>query len=237
MSTTEPSSQPLQFDHAEYVEPTRQVGPTCSSCHRPLDDEYYALEGRTFCPLCKALIEVHFAGGSTFLDFVKGSLLGLAAAAVGSFVYYWTIQLTGINFGPVAIFAGWLVGMAVRRGSGNRGGLGFQLLAILLTYLSIAGMFIPEVMHMIEARAKAPGPIDWTRQVPVVAVLAVIFPTLVSIKNPLFGLIYGFALYQAFVIPRRLRPQFSGPHCLGFDPEFEARAALSSKPPGRPVDD
>ena len=45
--------------------------------------------------------------------------------------------------GLVALAVGWLVGTAVRAGSGARGGLRFQLLAFALTYAAVALAYVP----------------------------------------------------------------------------------------------
>ena len=70
-------------------------------------------------------------------------MLGSLAAIVGAILYYAVGRLTNINFSLVAIVVGFLVGKAVRKGTGNRGGLLYQFLALFLTYSSIAAMNLP----------------------------------------------------------------------------------------------
>ncbi|NPC69887.1 hypothetical protein HPP05_09010 [Corallococcus exiguus] len=59
--------------------------------------------------------------------------------------------MTGQTLGLLLILAGWMVGTAVFKGSEERGGLGYQVLAVLLTYLALGAARVPEV----NARSKA----------------------------------------------------------------------------------
>ncbi len=68
-------------------------------------------------------------------------------------IYYAIIRTTGWNIGIVAVLIGLMVGGAVRKGSGNRGGLGYQLLAVFLTYSAIAAMLLPVALEGMAANA------------------------------------------------------------------------------------
>ena len=66
----------------------------------------------------------------------------------------------------VAIAVGFMVGTAVRKGSGGRGGWAYQTLAIALTYLAIVSTYVPLVVKEFQkegsnstARAHAATPI------------------------------------------------------------------------------
>jgi hypothetical protein len=291
--------EPLQFDQAEFATPAGD-GPACTACHQPIDDEYFELGGKVFCANCRQTVEANFRGGSRLARVFKALILGSIAAALGSVLYYTIIRLTGWNIGIVAVLIGLMVGGAVRRGSGNRGGLGYQFLAVFLTYSSIVAMIIPAVLEgfanqakeqearnlqqakaMIEkverdqdqAKAKqAPGdgsaPVRKaeTKPGPVVAagtaedpkeaagqadavgerlpreplraapdpglVILTVFiviaftysiPVRMAIAAPLSGLIFGFALWEAWKLNRRLVLAFNGPFRLGkpdTDPTF-----------------
>ena len=50
-------------------------------------------------------------------------------------------KATGYEIGLVAIVVGLLVGGAVRKGSGARGGWFYQLMAVALTYAAISGSY------------------------------------------------------------------------------------------------
>ena len=129
----------LQFDEAEPTAPA-PIGPSCAGCKRPIEDEYYEINGKVICSSCRQQIEASFRGGSGLARLIKASILGVAAAVVGAVVYYTVQRVTGWNIGYVAVFVGFLVGGAVRKGTGNRGGLPYQCLALLLSYIAIGLM-------------------------------------------------------------------------------------------------
>ncbi len=122
----------LQFDRAE---PTAaaSVPTSCTVCKQPLQNAYYAINGRAVCASCHDKVARHAAGGS----FVTALLLGFGAAALGAGIYFGIEALTGYEFGLVAVVVGLLVGNAVRKGSRGAGGWRYQALAIGLTYLAV----------------------------------------------------------------------------------------------------
>ena len=122
----------LQFDRAE---PTAAaaVPTSCTVCKQPLQQAYYAINGRAVCASCHDKVARHAASGS----FVTALLLGFGAAALGAGIYFGIEALTGYEFGLVAVVVGLLVGSAVRKGSRGAGGWRYQALAIGLTYLAV----------------------------------------------------------------------------------------------------
>jgi hypothetical protein len=73
----------------------------------------------------------------------RAGLFGLGAAIAGAIVYYGVIAITDFEIGIVAILIGYMVGWAVRRGTRGRGGRRLQLLAVALTYFSVAMAYLP----------------------------------------------------------------------------------------------
>lgn len=148
----------LQFDRAE---PTTAAAPTsCTVCKQPLQNTYYAINGRAVCPSCRDKVALHAAGGS----FANALLLGLGAAALGAGIYFGIEALTGYEFGLVAVVVGLLVGNAVRKGSRGAGGWRYQALAIGLTYLSVV---VTDSSLMVRAALQERGArIDSTAVVP-----------------------------------------------------------------------
>jgi hypothetical protein len=210
-------------------------------------------------------------------------------------IYYAFVRITDINFGLVAVLLGFMVGSAVRKGSGNRGGLFYQFLALFLTYSAIAGMHVPGVIEVIqqvrqngkEAKAvedteqppakgaaaehrapdvakkapprfdadlpanpfadapgdgaankvaKAPGksmppedeePEPDMRPSTILVGLALLlaffyaFPILLSFQSPISGLIYAFALWEAWKMNRRVPMSFNGPFRVSTKGSFE----------------
>src|SRR5271156_1791256 len=118
-----------QFDRAEF-EPGESGRPFCRICRLPLEDEYYDVGGNVVCPAC------HVKSGrvrARFLRALKALLFGSIAAAVGAAIYRAILFGTGWNIGLVAVVVGYMVGGAVRTGSGERGGRFYQFLAVFLT--------------------------------------------------------------------------------------------------------
>ncbi|MEK7952164.1 hypothetical protein [Luteolibacter soli] len=138
-------NDPLQFDHAELANPS-----ACGACKSALGPSYFQAAGQMLCGNCAEGFRKALAGnGSRGGRVVKATLLGLLAGAVGAAIYYGVLALTGYNVGLVAIVVGMLVGRAVRRGSGNRGGLGYQFLAAGITYFAIAATYVPTALKEI----------------------------------------------------------------------------------------
>lgn len=168
MSTAPPGESPpddevLQFDEAEFSAPAPAVQvPTCTICQQPIPDAYFEVAGKVVCGACRERIEEVYRGGSGLARFMKASLFGLGAAFAGALIYYITVRATGYNWAIIAILVGIMVGRSVRVGSGNRGGVAYQFLAIFLTYSAIVGMNAPlviEAMMKIDpADLKAPEP-------------------------------------------------------------------------------
>ena len=147
----EAQAGPLQFDRAEFAEEP-PGGPYCRVCREPLRDVYYDVGGNVVCPSC---LEKHARPGSRLGRGLKALLYGSVAAAVGAAIYRMILFGTGWNFSLVAILVGYMVGGAVKTGSGERGGRIYQLLAVFLTYSALVGMFLPDVWKALAAGPKA----------------------------------------------------------------------------------
>ena len=141
----DPSIEPdmMQFDRAEFTTPAPSDGPRCMSCQQAIVSEYYELGGKIFCDRCHESAEKWLRGGSRFVRLLKALVFGSVAAAIGATLYYAILRTTGYNIGLVAVVVGAMVGGAVRKGSGNRGGPFYQVLAVFLTYSAIVAMYVP----------------------------------------------------------------------------------------------
>ena len=134
----------LQFDQAEFTG-TDALG--CALCKTPVTESYYQVNGQTVCSACQPKIHAAIASGSKRGRGAKAFGAGLAAAFAG-FLVYWGIRVTtGYEFALVAIVVGWMVGRSVRWGSNFRGGWFYQLMAVALTYGSIASTYMPDVLR------------------------------------------------------------------------------------------
>ncbi|WP_165228916.1 hypothetical protein [Aquisphaera insulae] len=255
------ASADLQFDRAEFADPPGDMPPAgdvpavatdveasrCLACRGPIEDVYYEVHGQVVCPTCRGRIGAARDMGSPAGRLLKALLFGLGAAIIGSILYYAFIAFTGWNFGLVAVVLGVLVGGAVRAGSGGRGGPVFQALAVVLAYLAIAAMAIPDnysaLIQAIEdrgaeaAQPQAPAqpaavpPPPARPRADARAVLAkmiaehpsillvlgfsiLISPVELAMLAPISGLIYAFALWEAWKINRRAVVTFNGPYRL-----------------------
>lgn len=111
----------------------------CGNCQSPLIGSYYRANATTLCEPCASGIQQLVAGkGSSAGRFFKAVFLGLGAAIVAAIGYGLWMGFTNIEFALITIAIGWLVGTAVRNGSGGRGGWRYGILAVALTYLAIA---------------------------------------------------------------------------------------------------
>jgi hypothetical protein len=128
----------LRFDQPEPA----ASAPTCARCKAGITKAYYEVNGHVVCAGCKSALECAPAGsGSSRM--LRALLFGLGAAIVGAGIYYAILAATGYELGLVAILVGWMVGVAVHKGSHGAGGWAYQTLAVGLTYLAIVSTYIP----------------------------------------------------------------------------------------------
>jgi hypothetical protein len=232
--------EPLQFEQAEFTAPGPDR-PICTVCKQPIPDDYYEIAGRMMCPRCRFGVEAAFRGVSPIGRFLAASALGLAAAAVGAVIYYAFVKQFNANWALISILVGFMVGTAVRKGSGGRGGRLYQLLAVFLTYTSIAAMLTTlgldawreqaaarraavaaEKLDKDPAKAGAPdAPAAPPMAAPDFVRIAIVFALLFSLPvmhasgDLISALIYGFALWEAWKLNRRIQLVFNGPFRLG----------------------
>jgi hypothetical protein len=177
---------PLQFERAEYT--SVSSGPVCCTCKQPAAPEYHQFNGRVFCTNCRQQIEHSIGQLHQSGNMGQAFLFGLGAAILGSVIFYAVSALTGYQLGLIGVLVGYLVGKAVRKGSGSAGGRQYQVLAVSLTYASIAATYVPG--HGISALAA---------------------PLLGGFQNILGLVIIGIALWQAWKMNRRVEVKFTGP--------------------------
>lgn len=154
--TTQESGE-LQFDRVVTGSPAETLAETpavvCAGCHRSIETEYYDVNGHTCCGACRTALESWGDTPQGIAPLVKAGLFGLGAGIVGAIIYYGVIAIANLEIGIVAILIGYMVGYSVRKGAGGRGGLRFQILAVALTYLSIALAYAPiAIKQTVEGR-------------------------------------------------------------------------------------
>jgi hypothetical protein len=193
----------LQFEHAEYVAPAEVV---CAACKRTIA-RYYETNGKRICETCRGLI-LTWRPGTPGKRFWRAAGLGSAAAVLGSILYLGILRLTGMELGLVSIVVGIGVGIAVRKGSYATGGAGYQILAIALTYLSIAASYYVVLLDVVTAKGHVIHGIGYVVLVP----FAFAVPFFSAADGNVLGLvIVGFGLYEAWKFNKRPKIVITGP--------------------------
>ncbi len=154
----------LQFDHAEFAtdhdddhehdhDPEQDQAPapplSCAVCAEPIAESYYEVNQKFLCNGCRDGLVERLEGGSKLGRFVRAGLFGGLAALAGSGLYYLILALTGYEIALIAIVVGMMVGTAVHKGSRQRGGWVYQVLAVFLTYTAIVSSYIPLIIAEI----------------------------------------------------------------------------------------
>jgi hypothetical protein len=236
-----PEPAALQFDsvtHGSTADATPGVV-TCLNCHAKIETEYYEVNGHAVCERCRTGIEAAFETPRGAAPFIVAALFGVGAGIAGAAIYYAVLALAHLEVGIVAILIGYMVGYAVRRGAGNRGGRRFQILAIALTYLAVAFAYAPLVIGAAEHQARtgvaaaarpsgdaAPAPNESTRPtrsvwmwLPIALGFTAILPVLVIVNSLPSGLITAIIIFigmrQAWRMTGRPVLRIDGPYRVG----------------------
>lgn len=218
-----PGSEPdeLQFDTAEAADNPDEAAPAavaCAGCGRPITDLYYAAGEKVVCPDCRDQYVASQAAGPGAAGLVKATVLGIIGGTVGALIWFAVGWATGYTIGLIAIVVGLLVGGAVRAGSGGRGGREYQILAVLLTYLSIC------LADLLAILPQLPSGIPVAQQV---RLLIRLFPHALTApfsggQNIIGILIIAFAIWQAWQMntgrPRDLAGPYSVSGSMGAPP-------------------
>jgi len=227
----------LQFDRVEPARSEASAAFECAFCSTPLYSAYYEINGRAACEACRYRVEQQVETGAGAGGFGRAALAGCAAAAVGSGLYYAVRALTGFEIGLVAILVGFMVGKAVRWGTRGRGGRGYQVLAVFLTYMSISSTYLPVIFKSFAESAEAkkggtaaaaqvdpaqkPAPAKGLTPATLLVGLGALFliaaagPILAGVHSPILLLIVGFGLWEAWKLNRRFPLTITGPLQVG----------------------
>jgi hypothetical protein len=190
----------LQFERADF---SAAPAKACTGCRQSIAGDYYDVNGQPFCPACQASLQrAHAAGGGT-ADFGRALAAGTAAGAVGSALYYIVESISGYRLSIIAIAVGFLVGRAVRWGTGGRGGLRYQAMAVVLTYVAIAFSALPYLV----ANGDSFGLLD----VPALTTFLLGLPIRQGFESPMGLIIIGIGLYEAWVFTAPIKLAISGP--------------------------
>lgn len=209
----------LQFDKVEW----RDTRPKCHACGAVLESPYYQLAGHDICSACAEQVRAGQERPS-FGALTRGALYGLGAAILGASGYALFLVLTNIEFAWITIGIGWLIGRAVRHGSGGLGGRRAQVIAVVLAYFAITISAAPVIarqwLRSAQAEAAKKKEKPEASLAPagymVVAVVSLASPILSffgdGIVSSLLGLfILAVGLYQAWKMTERDARHLAGP--------------------------
>jgi hypothetical protein len=140
-------SRELQFDHVETsasgAAAQTAAGVRCAVCGKDVGDRYYTANGKPICESCRDVVLSATVTPRSPGLLAVATLFGLGAAIAGAAIYYAVIAIANLEIGIVAILIGYMVGWAVRRGAGGRGGRRFQIVAVVLTYWAVGLAYAP----------------------------------------------------------------------------------------------
>lgn len=236
LETAEPASAdfgPIDFVRAEFAPDVAARAGACVHCGRPFVDAYYTFGPNVHCAGCHSALRATISRGPGAAGLVRALGFGVAAAAIGALLWAFVTAATGYSIGLIAVAVGWGVGNAIRRGSGGFGGLPFQAMAVVLTYLAIVSSYVPEILDVMQARqvevaasteqwdesgnAAAPSSADSSSADVSIEMwlsafaLAITLPFLMGLDNAIGLLIIGIALFEAWRINRGALPDTLGP--------------------------
>lgn len=140
----------LQFDRAEYAGGGEPESFECAFCGTPLHSSYYQLNDKPACEACRYKEEQELQVRPGVSGFFKAAIAGALAGLVGALLYWGVRELTDYDIALIAIVVGVMVGYAVRWGVKAKGGWGYQVLAVFITYMAIASTFLPAIFQGIQ---------------------------------------------------------------------------------------
>ena len=191
----------LQFERAEFgAAPARN----CTGCHQPIAGPYFDVNGQPFCEACTASIRQAHGDSPGGAAFGRALGAGLVAGAIGSSLFYLVAKISGYQLSIIAIAVGFLVGRAVRWATGGRGGVIYQVLAVVLTYAAIAFSWVP---FLAERQGASLGVLDVVLQTPSILSL----PILIGLERPFSLVILGIGLWEAWKFTAPVPLAISGP--------------------------
>ena len=128
-----------QFSTAEY--PVNS-GNECSVCKRKIAGRYFRVAGEATCATCTQL-QRGLSPQDSHSAYTKGLVFGIVGAIAGCILYATVTIVTGLMIGYVSLAVGFLVGAAMKKGSGGIVGRRYQITAVLLTYAAVSLAAIP----------------------------------------------------------------------------------------------
>ncbi len=96
----------LQFDQADYDEDAQAASQVCSACNDSLGAQYFLVNNHVVCESCVEQLNAMRSAGSPYSRFGLAVVVGLVAGALGAGLYFAIAELTGYEFGLIAMVVG-----------------------------------------------------------------------------------------------------------------------------------
>ena len=180
------------------------------------------------CGSCATQLQKGAPAEGRFFRVFKAVLFGSGAGLVGAIGYSLIITFAHIELALITILIGWLVGTAVMKGAEMRGGLGYQVLSALMTYVFCMMSYVPMIVQGAMNDKEPVGPVLTTLIAPFAA-LALPFT---GDMGFLGTLILAFGVWQGFKIPKAPQIVVNGPFALSPAAAPTAAAVVDAPPHG-----
>lgn len=145
-----------QFGTAEYQ--GKPGVESCQSCKQPLIGRYFRINNALACEGCTEQLRAQLPQ-DTHAAFVRGLMFGVGGFILGLALYSGFTIATGIIIGYVSLAVGFIVGKAMRLGSGGIGGRRYQVAAVILTYAAVSMSAIPIGISQYVKEKKSKPPV------------------------------------------------------------------------------
>lgn len=131
--------------------PAERKPRVCFRCKREITDYFYTYILNDVCVVCHRDIEKERSEPPNPLRILYACLLGAVAALAGA-VLNWIVLMLPYRerYLVVVIAVGFFVGLVCRYASKNRGSWRYQVIAVVLTYVSIAAANVPIIGQSLE---------------------------------------------------------------------------------------
>jgi hypothetical protein len=153
------------------------------------------------CSDCFQIYEQELQQETKDIQIPQAITWGFAAAIIGSLLWYIIVVLTEYQLGIAAIAIGWIVATAVIRGSGNKRGPVVQKISVGITFFSMMLSEYLIIRHFLVLSLAEEGTYGIPYLLPIATMAELI---VLGIQlDPLTLGFWGFAMYQAYIIPAR----------------------------------
>ncbi len=133
-------------------------------------------------------------------DYLGATLYALGFGLVSALIWFGVVVLTGYEIGFVAIAVGFLVGLGVTIGSGNKSGLDLQIMAGVFTLIAIMVGEYLIANHFIQQYLAEQSEVAISYFLNPSGVIEAII--LMLKEDPYSLLFWGIAVFVGFGIPR-----------------------------------